>query len=454
MNAVMASDLPSRALPERFDAVIGLGATGLSVVRHLRGRGRPVVVFDTRQAPPGLPALRAAHPQVPVFTGALDAGLLRRARRLVVSPGVPLATPAIRAAAEAGREVIGDVELFARTARAPVLAVTGSNGKSTVTTLVARLAEAAGLEVRAGGNLGTPALDLLGDAEPALYVLELSSFQLETVESLRPAAAVVLNVSPDHLDRYAGLEAYAAAKARIYRGARWRVVNRDDPRAAALAGPEAEVGFTLGTPRGGDFGLSRSAGRLWLARGEARLWPVDRLRLRGAHNHANALAALALLAGVDVAPEDVVEALAAFPGLAHRMQWVAEQDGVVWYDDSKATNVGAAIAALEAAGRPVIWLAGGQGKGQRFEALAPVAARHVRHAVLFGEDADAIEAGLAGVVPVLRVADLSAAVAEAGRLARAGDAVVLAPACASFDQFEGFAQRGEAFARAVRRVLS
>ncbi len=449
----MATSQAVATLAAGVDAVIGLGVTGLSVVRHLRGQGRPVVVFDTRPHPPGLDALRKDGLGVPVVTGPLEADVLAKAGRLIVSPGVPLAHPAIQAARRAGREILGDIELFARSAAAPVIAVTGSNGKSTVVSLVAHLATQAGLRVPAGGNLGTPALELLHGPAPDAYVLELSSFQLEAVHDLRPAAAVVLNLSPDHLDRYADLQAYAAAKGRIYTHARRRVVNRDDPAAAGLAGPDAGPGFTLGTPSGTDYGLREAAGRLHLARGGTPLLDVDGLRIRGRHNWANALAALALLDAVGVEPQTVVSGLREFSGLPHRMQWVGERGGVVWYNDSKATNVGAAVAALQGTGRPVVWLAGGQAKGQRFDALAPVVARHVRHAILFGEDAGAIEKALNGVVTVERVPDLSAAVAAAKHRARPGDAVVLAPACASFDQFRDFAARGEAFVAAVREVL-
>ncbi len=439
--------------PMGWDAVLGLGATGVSVVRHLRAQGREVVVFDTRPQPPGLEALRATAPEVPVVTGPWQAPALREAARLVVSPGVAVSHPAIRAASEAGCEVLGDIELFVRAARAPVIAVTGSNGKSTVASLIAHLASRAGYRMPAGGNLGPPALELLGGEVPDAYVLELSSFQLETVHALHAQAAAVLNLSPDHLDRYPDLAAYAAAKARIYTGAQWRVVNRDDAGAAALAQGSETTGFTLGEPRPGDYGMRRIRGRPWLARGEVPLWAAADMRLEGRHNWANALAALALLEGLGVDPRGAVAGLADFRGLPHRMQWVAERDGVVWYDDSKATNVGAAVAALEGVGRPVVWLAGGQGKGQRFDALGPVAARHVRRAILFGEDAQAIADAVGGHVPVERQADLEAAVAAAARVARPGDAVVLAPACASFDQFEDYADRGKAFAQAVREVL-
>jgi UDP-N-acetylmuramoylalanine--D-glutamate ligase len=435
--------------------VAGLGATGLSVARHLAARGEIFAVMDTRTAPPGLAALTAECPEVPVFLGGLDAAILARATRIVLSPGLALAEPALAAAAAAGVEIIGDIELFARTAQAPIVAITGSNGKSTVTELVGAMAVAAGLRIGVGGNLGTPALELLDDAVQ-LYVLELSSFQLETTAALGAQVAAILNVSPDHLDRYPDLDAYRRAKQRIFHGARHVVCNRDDPQTAPPAARHVPcTSFGLGEAPADGFGLVRNGGRDWLARGAAPLLPVDELGLQGRHNVANALAALALGSAAGLPDAAMLTALRAFQGLAHRCRRVLERDGVIWIDDSKATNVGAAVAAIEGLAGPaanLVWIAGGQGKGQDFAPLAAALPGRVCAALLLGADADRIEAAIAGRVPVTRVASMAAAVAAARATARPGDCVLLSPACASFDMFANYADRGEQFARAAREL--
>ena len=434
--------------------VVGCGRTGLSCARHLVRRGLQVAVTDSRAEPPCLQAMHEELPDVALFLGGFDADAFAHAELIVVSPGVPLAHPLLRAARERGVEIIGDIELFARTATAPVVAITGSNGKSTVTTLVHEMARAAGHRVSAGANLGTPALELIEDPEPELYVLELSSFQLEAVESLAPAAAVVLNLSPDHLDRYSGLDEYAAAKGRIYRHARTQVVNLDDPVACALAAADRPlIGFTLDAPGNGDFGLREQHGRLWLCRGEEALLAADELKLVGRHNLANALAALALGTAIELPHAAMLEALRAFGGLAHRTQWVAGRDGVEWYNDSKATNIGATLAAIAGFDRPLVLIAGGQGKGADFELLRPVLCARARGVVLLGEAAGEIEAALGGCVPVRRVESMEAAVAAAAEQARPGDVVLLSPACASQDMFVDFQDRGERFSAAVRERL-
>ena len=436
--------------------IAGLGATGLSVARYLAARGEIFAVVDSRAAPPGLEALRAELPEVPVFLGPLDAELLARATRIIASPGLALSEPALAAAAGAGVEILGDIELFARAARAPLVAITGSNGKSTVTELVGAMAVAAGRRAAVGGNLGTPALDLLGD-DVELYVLELSSFQLETTSALDAEVATVLNLSPDHLDRYADVAAYRRAKRRIYRGARQLVVNRDDPATEALAAPGVRHwSFGLSTPAGPtEFGLVARSDGDWLACGDRPVLAASELRLAGRHNVANALAALALGTAAGFAEEAMRSALRAFRGLPHRCQVVLERDGITWIDDSKATNVGAAIAALAGLDRGaanLVLIAGGQGKGQDFADLAEALPGRVRLAILIGEAAEAIEAAIAGRVPVARADSMRTAVTRARAAARPGDQVLLSPACASFDMFTGYADRGECFARAAREL--
>jgi len=435
--------------------IVGLGETGLSAARFFERAGEPFEVVDSREDPPAMDAFRARWPDVPVRLGGFGRRQFERARRIVLSPGVSLRDPAVAGAIAAGAECIGDIELFARAADAPVIAITGSNGKSTVTALTGALINAAGRTALTGGNLGPPALDLLdhdGGADPDFYVLELSSFQLESTWSLQPLAAVVLNVSADHMDRYRDLAEYAAAKGRIYRGARTAVVNRDDPGAARLAGgARHSIGFTLGKPSAGGFGVLQREGEDWLAEGTTPLMRVDELSLAGAHNVANALAALALVRAAGLEPADTVDALRRFEGLPHRMQHVASIDGVDWYDDSKGTNVGATVSAIEGLQRPLVLIAGGTGKGADFGALREPLSRRARAVVLIGQDAGRIAEAIEGATTVEHAGDIDTAVERAAALAGPGDVVLLSPACASFDQFRDYRERGEAFAAAVRR---
>jgi UDP-N-acetylmuramoylalanine--D-glutamate ligase len=351
--------------------------------------------------------------------------------------------------------IIGDIELFARSGAAPVAAITGTNGKSTVTTLLASMAVRAGITARAGGNLSPPALDLLDGPAAGLYVLELSSYQLETTHSLEPAAAAVLNVTPDHMDRYPDMAAYAAAKARIFDRCGVAVLNADDPLVAAMARPgQRTLTFSLHADRDADYYIRHDAGRDWLChRGEALL-PVDSLRIAGAHNAANALAALALGDALGLKRAAMLAALQEFPGLPHRAAWVADIHGVRYVNDSKGTNVGATLAAVAGFKGPLLVIAGGDGKNQDFSPLRAAFAGKVRHLLLIGRDAPQIEAALQGACPIERCASLQAAVIAAARLARAGDTVLLSPACASLDMFRDYAHRGEVFADAVQRLAA
>lgn len=434
--------------------VVGLGRTGLSCARFLARRGYQVAVTDDRDRPPGLLALNQELPDVALFVGGYEQAAFDNADQIIVSPGVALQHPLLAEARRRGAEVIGDVELFARHVEAPVVAITGSNGKSTVTTLVYEMAREAGKPVLAGGNLGTPALDLLNQPVPDLYVLELSSFQLEGLHSLELAAAVILNISPDHMDRYADLDEYRAAKARIYRHAAVQVVNLDEPVLAQLADANRPpVGFTLKEPAEGQFGLRREGNRDYLAFGSELLMPASEVKMPGRHNLANALAALALGQAIGLARPAMLQTLRRFGGLPHRTQWLAERDEVQWFNDSKATNVGATLAALQGFDRPVVLIAGGQGKGADFTPLRSGVCRAARAVVLMGEDADLIDQALQGCVPIVHARDLNEAVKQAAGLARPGDAVLLSPACASFDMFDGYEHRGRSFAEAVGRLV-
>jgi UDP-N-acetylmuramoylalanine--D-glutamate ligase len=450
--------------------VVGLGRTGMSCVRYLSARGADFAVTDSRTEPPELPALNALAPQADKRFGGFDDALLEGASEISASPGVSLREPFLLRAQERGVPIVGDIELFAREAQAPVAAITGTNGKSTVTSLVAHMAEGAGARVLAGGNLGRPALDLLAEPTPELYVLELSSFQLETTHSLRTAAAAVLNVTPDHMDRYATLADYAAAKARIFQRCDAAIVNLDDSVVRTMSHEAARMlGFSLhadpaadyfAQSRGDDVVLMRRH-RAFASRsgpasddGAELLVMMSQLRLTGLHNAANALAALAMCDALGLPAARCIDALTRFPGLAHRSQWVADIAGVRYIDDSKGTNVGATLAAVAGMAGSLVLIAGGQGKGQDFKPLASAFRDRVRHAVLIGQDAQALEMALRGVVTTEFARDMDDAVQRAARAAGRGETVLLSPACASLDMFRDYAHRGDVFAAAVRRLQS
>ncbi|MGV8861631.1 MAG: UDP-N-acetylmuramoyl-L-alanine--D-glutamate ligase [Pseudomonas sp.] len=446
----------SLIVSDHFRIVVGLGKSGMSLVRFLAKQGVSFAVADTRDNPPELATLRQDYPQVEVRCGELDVEFLCRADELYVSPGLALATPALQQAAARGVKLSGDIELFARNAKAPIVAISGSNAKSTVTTLVGEMAAAAGKRVAVGGNLGTPALDLLDDSVE-LYVLELSSFQLETTDQLGAEVATVLNVSEDHMDRYSGLPAYHLAKHRIFRGARQVVVNRQDALSRPLIGEGLPCWtFGLNTPDFHGFGLREENGEKYLAFQFDTLMPVRELKIRGAHNQSNALAALALGHAVGLPFDAMLSALRTFTGLAHRCQWLRERAGVSYYDDSKATNVGAALAAIEGLGVDItgklVLIAGGDGKGADFSALrAPVVA-YCRVVVLLGRDSELLAKTFGDAVPLVRVKTLEEAVQRAAEWAQDGDAVLLSPACASLDMFKNFEERGRLFAHAVEAL--
>jgi UDP-N-acetylmuramoylalanine--D-glutamate ligase len=449
--------------------VLGLGDTGLSCARWLAARGARVSVADTRAAPPHAARLAEWLPEVPLYTGPFDDAGLQSAEMLVVSPGLPLTEPAVARAIAAGIEVVGDVELFARAIRAlnakrehpmRVLAITGSNGKSTVTAMCGDMCRMAGLVTCVAGNIGLPVLDALSEIEqggepaPQAWVLELSSFQLETTSSLNADAATVLNLSEDHMDRYPDMDAYAAAKARIFSGDGVQVLNRDDPRSLAMARPGRRVvSFGLDrSPRDDNFGLCEDE----LCLDGDMLMPLSALSVAGLHNAANALAALALTRALGLPMEALLRGLLHFKGLPHRVEQVAEIDGVTWYDDSKGTNVGATEAALYGMGRrKAVVILGGDGKGQDFSPLKAAVEANARAVVLIGRDAPLIAVAIAGSgVETLQADSLQEAVAAAQRLAHPGDAVLLSPACASFDMFRNYIHRAEVFVDAVNRLAA
>jgi UDP-N-acetylmuramoylalanine--D-glutamate ligase len=441
-------------MPERpYTLVVGLGASGLAAARHLSRRREPVVVIDSRTKPPGLLALEHEHLEAAVRLDTLDPAWLAGASRVVVSPGLALDLPLIAEARRRGLEVLGELELFARAATAPVLAVTGSNGKSTVTMLAAHLLRAQGFDAPAGGNLGPPALDLLEHGPVDAYVLEVSSFQLETTRSLKPRAAALLNVSPDHIDRHGSFERYAALKISLLEAAEQAIVNWDEPLLRPLASRgEETIPFSVKEPLSIGWSIVQTSGERWLAHALEPLIPSASLGLPGETGEANVLAALALIQCMDGDLDAAIAALPAFRGLPHRLQHVLVRDGVSYVDDSKGTNVGAAVAAITGARAPVVLIAGGRSKAADFGPLVEAARGRVRAALLLGEAAGQIAHALAGTVPTLQVADMRTAVAEAAKIARPGDWVLLSPACASQDMFADYRERGEAFATAVRSL--
>jgi len=443
--------------------VLGLGETGLSLARYLSAQGARLRVADSRNAPPGVAILRSELPHADVLCGPFSDELLQGIDRVAISPGVPLAEPFVQRAIARGIPVEGDIELLAQQINAAkpkpsVIAITGANGKTTVTSMVGAMCAAAGLDTQVAGNISPAVLDALherGGKQPAIWVLELSSFQLETTYTLNAEAAVVLNVTEDHLDRYDGMDSYAAAKARIFRGSGTQIVNREDARSAAmLTEGRARLSFGLNPPPGeDDWGVSREGTTVWLMQGAQKILRADELQVSGLHNVANALAALALCRAIDLPLEPLCAALRAFRGLPHRVEKVAEVAGITYYDDSKGTNVGATEAALKGLGKPAVVILGGDGKGQDFTPLKDAVTKHARAAVLIGRDAPLIERALQGCgKPVLKARDMDEAVRLATANAVSGDAVLMSPACASFDMYKSYLHRAEVFIAAVKKL--
>ncbi len=438
--------------------VLGLGDTGRSMVHWCMRQGAQVRAADSRAEPPHAAQIRLQWPQVEIITGAFNAACFQNIDLIAISPGIALASlPPTKI------PVVGDVELFAQALMAhpaKVLAITGSNGKTTVTALCGAMCRQSGARTVVAGNIGLPVLEALsavedGAALPEIFVLELSSFQLETTSTLHADAATVLNVTQDHLDRYTDLSAYAAAKARIFAGQGMQLLNGDDANSCALVEPGRSVQyFGLRAPANdADWGLAEVDGQEWLMHGQQKLLPCKEIPLAGRHNAANALAALALCTAIGLPMAPLLAALRAFTGLPHRVQKIAEVGGVIFYDDSKGTNVGATVAALTGMREWVVLIAGGEGKGQDFSPLKPACAAHARAVVLIGRDAPQMAAALEHCgVPLLPARDMEEAVRLAFQQSHAGDAVLLSPACASFDMFRNYVHRAEAFIAAVHKL--
>ncbi|ASQ44940.1 UDP-N-acetylmuramoyl-L-alanine--D-glutamate ligase [Legionella clemsonensis] len=439
--------------------VAGLGKTGHSIAGYLRRRNLPFVVFDTRREVTGLAEFAAAFPGVDIFLENLPHALYQQLAGIIASPGISLDEPFLQEAFRLNIPVFGDIECLTRETSSPMIAITGTNGKSTVTTLVGEMAKAAGLSVAVAGNIGLPVLDLLdNDQTYDLWVLELSSFQLDLTHSLKPVAATILNLSPDHLDRHHTYEAYINSKQRIYQNAQVLLYNRQDahtyPNTDLIQGNKASYG--LDKPDAANWGIVEKNGRPYLAQGEYCFLAVDELRIKGKHNWQNALAACALARAAGIDFQSIVSVLQSFKGLPHRCQWVRTLNQVDWINDSKGTNIGATLSAISGIGGSmqgkIVLIAGGQGKGADFTELRSPVADYVRSVVLIGEDADKMEEALADVVPVLRAPSLDGAVVLAKEQAKPGDVVLLSPACASLDMFRDFNHRGEVFTNLVGKL--
>jgi len=436
----------------QFTVIVGLGVTGLSAARYLKRRGVRFVAVDSRDNPPGLLEFQQLFPETGLSLGKLDQELLLQASEIIVSPGMSLKTPEIAAAIEAGVSVVGDIELFAREVQVPVVAITGSNAKTTVTTLLGQMALDAGIKTTVAGNIGRPVLDLLEEGFD-LFVLELSSFQLETTYTLKAAAATVLNISLDHMDRYSNLAEYHRAKQKVYFGAQQVVVNRADPLTQPpLVNGIERYSFGLDRPDRNSFGLIVKEGKEYLAYEFKALLEVSKLQLRGRHNLANCLAALGLGQAINLPMDAMLKTLCEFSGLPHRCQLITTLDQVEYINDSKATNVGATLAALEGFARDnpsIILIAGGDGKDADFSELKVAIQKTVRLLILIGRDAQKIADIVQNDVEVIFADSLYSAVDAAKNNAIQGDTVLLSPACASFDMFSGYEERGREFIFAV-----
>lgn len=433
--------------------VAGLGKTGLSVARYLQRNNKSFIAFDTRAQAFSIDEFSKQFPKTVLYLQEVPKEILSQITDIIASPGLDLDNSLFKQAKKLGIPIYGDIECLAQEVKAPIVAITGTNGKSTVTTLVGDMAKSAGYKVAVAGNIGTPVLDILSDEQSYdLWVLELSSFQLDLTYSLAPCAATILNVSPDHLDRHHTIDAYIDAKQKIYQHAQVALFNRDDLQTVPKINVDA-ISFGQDAGSAGNWGLLNRENKIYLAKGDTCYLPVESLLIKGIHNWLNALAACALADVAGVSSDHIINVLGSFSGLSHRCQWVRRLNEVDWINDSKGTNIGATISAINGIGGSmqgkIVLIAGGQGKGADFTELAKPISDFVRSVVLIGEDADKIEAALTHVVPIARAHSLDNAVDIAKAQAKPGDVVLLSPACASLDMFRDFNHRGELFASLV-----
>ncbi|MFV2055599.1 MAG: UDP-N-acetylmuramoyl-L-alanine--D-glutamate ligase [Thiohalomonadales bacterium] len=455
-NTILAKSMENKIV------ILGLGKSGVSVARFLRAQGQAFIAMDTRTQPPEAKEIAKFIPRDWVSLGECNQAMLNSASTIVLSPGLALTSPYIAEAIEKGVEVIGDIELFVRNADAPIVAITGSNGKTTVTSLLAQMAKDCDVNVKVGGNIGVPALDLLDHShaeKPVFYILELSSFQLETVQKLNAEIVTVLNISPDHMDRYAGVDEYAAAKYRIYTGEGIAVINKQelahwgDSYLPVDEQSRRLVSFGLGKPNPKEFGIKGCDAAEYICYGDKNLFTTEDVKLLGTHNLQNILAALTLGKAMALPIDSMVKTIIAYPGLPHRTEWVASHAGVTWINDSKGTNVGATIAALEGLPGDKILIAGGVGKDADFSLLRKAVTQGVSKVVLYGQDATKIENALSGCAEIQLVEGLKAAIQAAKRSALPGNLVLFSPACASFDQFQSYEARGNMFKQLVAELM-
>tara|TARA_B100000586_G_scaffold3867_1_gene2624 strand:+ start:4612 stop:5973 length:1362 start_codon:yes stop_codon:yes gene_type:complete len=439
-----------------YDAiVVGLGKTGLSCFRYLFNQGLNVAITDSRETPPELSKLKEEFGSVPTYFGQINEEALLASDQIILSPGVSLDNKSIKLSIEHNIPVFGDIELFCQKAQAPIIAVSGSNGKSTVTTMIAEMTRAAGLKTHVGGNIGVPVLDLLEDTAPDLYVLELSSFQLETTFSLNAHASVVLNISPDHMDRYSSFHDYVDAKKRIYLGQGMMVVNKDEKYFHSVINTNREIiYFTLGVPEEGNYGLTNYGNEVWLSHGSEKIINRNQLKIKGEHNISNALAAMALAETVNVPRSAMSDVLKEFTGLEHRCQLVGKINNISWYNDSKATNVEACIASIKGLSTlgNIILIAGGDSKEADLSDLHSAIKKYVKKVFLLGVDANKLADVIGSNVEKEFVKNMDDAVKGASKIADSGDLVLLAPACSSLDMYVNYQQRGDAFISAVNAL--
>ncbi len=433
--------------------IVGLGETGFSVASFLISQNTPFTIVDSRVEPPLLSVFKQKYPDIEVYLGEFSTSLFSNAKQIILSPGVDINNEVIQSAINSGVECCGDIEIFAKHTHAPIIAITGSNGKSTVTSLVVEMAKQTGLCAYSGGNLGPPALDLLKFDDAELFVLELSSFQLESTQSLAPKVAAVLNISPDHLDRHGDVQNYANIKAKIFHQAKHSVINRDDALVTTMNTSGVVHSFGLAQPIGEEFGLIQDAGEIFLAQGNNRLLAASKITMLGESGILNSLAALAVGDALSLPLEKMLTTLTKFQGLPHRFSLVGVSKGVSWFNDSKGTNIGATLSSIKGLRENVVLLAGGIFKGGDLGLLRDAVTKHVKHAVLFGQDANLLKQAFDGLVPIHMVTSIHEAVKVAHGLVEAGDNVLLSPACASFDMYKNYIARGEDFESCVKELV-